>query len=81
MNLCAKINSKAPANGIVMGQELYQLVKSIAEFRFETVQEQSDTKYSLYPVYIVQTTQKRNIPNPIKEYQNQKKTDNQNKCY
>jgi hypothetical protein len=53
MNLCAKINSKAPANGIVIGQVLYQLVKSIAEFRFETVQDQSDTKYSLYPVYIV----------------------------
>ncbi|HEU4444427.1 MAG TPA: adenylate/guanylate cyclase domain-containing protein [Nitrososphaeraceae archaeon] len=66
MNLCAKINSKAPANGMVIGKELYQLVKSMDDFRFEKVNEQSDTKYSQYPAYIVQTKEKRNILNPFK---------------
>lgn len=39
MNLCTKINSKARANDMVIGEELYQLVKSIEDFRFERVQE------------------------------------------
>jgi hypothetical protein len=73
MNLCAKINSKAPANGMVIGQDLYQLVKSIEDFCFERVQEQSDTKYSHYPAYIVQTKQKRNILNPFKRVPESKK--------
>jgi class 3 adenylate cyclase len=66
MNLCAKINPKAPTNGIVIGQNLYRLVKSIEDFCFEKVKEQPDTKYRHYPAYIVQTKQKRNILNPFK---------------
>jgi class 3 adenylate cyclase len=73
MNLCAKINSKAPANGMVIGKDLYQLVKSLEDFRFERVQEQSDNKYSQYPAYIVQTKQKRNILNPFKRVPESKK--------
>lgn len=66
MNLCAKINSKAPANGMVIGEDLYQLVKSLKDFHFERVQEQPDSKYGQYPAYIVQTRKKRNILNPFK---------------
>jgi class 3 adenylate cyclase len=73
MNLCAKINSKAPANGMVIGQNLYQLVKSIEDFRFERVNEQPDSKYSQYPTYIVQTKEKRNILNPFKRVSELKK--------
>jgi hypothetical protein len=35
MNLCAEINSKAPANGMVIGEDLYQLVKPPEDFRFK----------------------------------------------
>jgi class 3 adenylate cyclase len=73
MNLCAKINSKAPANGMVIGQELYQLVKSLEDFRFERVNEQSDSKYNQYPAYILQTKEKRNILNPFKRVSESKK--------
>jgi class 3 adenylate cyclase len=73
MNFCAKINSKAPANGMVIGEDLYQLVKSLEDFRFERVKEQSDTKYSQYPAYIVQTKEKRNILNPFKRVPESKK--------
>jgi class 3 adenylate cyclase len=66
MNMCAKINSKAPANGMVIGEDLYQLVKSLQDFRFKRVEKQPDTKYNQYPAYIVQTSQKRNILNPFK---------------
>ena len=66
MNLCAKINSKAPANGMVIGEDLYQLVKSLEDYCFERVQEQTDAKYNQYPAYIVQTKEKRNILNPFK---------------
>src|SRR5215216_7238992 len=38
MNLCAKINSKARASGMVIGEDLYQLVKFLEEFRFVKVQ-------------------------------------------
>jgi class 3 adenylate cyclase len=73
MNLCAKINSKAPANGMVIGEDLYQLVKSLKDFHFERVPEESDTRYSQYPAYIVQTKEKRNILNPFKRVSESKK--------
>ncbi len=73
MNVCAKINSKAPANGMVIGEDLYQLVTSIEDFRFERVKEGSDNKYSQYPAYIVQTKEKRNILNPFKRVSESKK--------
>jgi hypothetical protein len=61
MNLCAKINSKTPANGMVIGQDLlYQLIKSLEDFRFERLKEQSDNKHGQSPAYIVQIKDKRN---------------------
>jgi hypothetical protein len=73
MNLCAKINSKAPANGMVIGEDLYQLVKFLEDFRFERVHEQSDSNYNQYPAYIVQTRKKRNILNPFKRVSESRK--------
>ncbi len=73
MNLSAKINSKAPTNGMVIGEDLYQLAKSLEDFRFERVQEQSDTRYSQYPAYLVKTKEKRNILNPFKRVPESKK--------
>ena len=73
MNLCAKINSKAPANGMVIGEDFYQLVKSLEDYCFERVHEQSHAKYSQYPAYFSQTRDKRNILNPFKRISESKK--------
>jgi hypothetical protein len=58
---------------MVIGEELYQLVKSVEDYCFERVPEQPDTKYSQYPAYIVQTKEKRNILNPFKRVSESKK--------
>jgi two-component system, OmpR family, response regulator ChvI len=65
MNMCAKINSKARPNGIVIGGDLYQIVKSFSSsfdnnYDFEAVDEYLTTgfnkdnhhhSYHSYPVY------------------------------
>jgi class 3 adenylate cyclase len=39
MNLCSKNNSKAPPNGMVIGGNLYEMVRSLGEYTFENVGE------------------------------------------
>jgi hypothetical protein len=58
---------------MVIGQKLYQLVKIHCRVPLRRVQQQSDTKYSQYPAYIVQTKQKGNILNPFKRVPESKK--------
>jgi class 3 adenylate cyclase len=65
MNLCAKINSKAPANGMVIGKALYDLVKSFEDYNFSKVGEQPGAKYQ-YPAYLIGSKRKRTILNPFK---------------
>jgi class 3 adenylate cyclase len=65
MNLCAKINSKAPANGMVIGKALYELVKSFEDYNFGKVGDQPGAKYQ-YPAYLVESKHKRTILNPFK---------------
>jgi CheY-like chemotaxis protein len=52
MNICAKINSKAEPNGIVIGGELYRLVKarSFQEYLFKEI-EGYHIAHRLYPLY------------------------------
>jgi class 3 adenylate cyclase len=64
MNLCAKINSKAPANGMVVGNALYELVKSFEHYNFGKVGDQPGGKYQ-YPAYLVESKHKRTILNPF----------------
>ena len=45
VNICSKINSKAPKNGMVIGSHLYQLVKSLDDFIFDEIE-----GYSIVPV-------------------------------
>jgi class 3 adenylate cyclase len=68
MNVCAKINSKAPANGMVIGYKLYQIVDTITEkeYNFERIGEYSGFK-EVYPIYSVKTRKKRNILNPFRK--------------
>ena len=53
VNVCSKINRIAKPNGIVIGNDMYQIVKDFDEFAFVT-----DNGFSLgmaiqYPVYRV----------------------------
>jgi two-component system, OmpR family, response regulator ChvI len=52
MNICAKINSKAEPNGIVIGAELYRLMKSLSfqEYLFKEI-EGYHVANRLYPLY------------------------------
>jgi class 3 adenylate cyclase len=64
INICAKINSIAPQNGMVIGNNLYKIVKSIDDFSFEQVKGAS----TAYDVYNVKDKRKRIILNPFKQY-------------
>jgi class 3 adenylate cyclase len=68
INLCAKINSKAPENGMVIGSELYQIVKSLNTFTFEKIEGFFVGGESHYHAYIVRNKEKRTILNPFKHY-------------
>jgi CheY-like chemotaxis protein len=52
MNICAKINSKAEPNGIVIGDELYRLMKSLSfqEYLFKEI-DGYHVANRLYPLY------------------------------
>jgi two-component system, OmpR family, response regulator ChvI len=56
MNICAKINSEAEPNGIVIGSNLYSIIKSLSyfqkEYQFKEIKQYSIGKY-LYPIYTV----------------------------
>jgi class 3 adenylate cyclase len=65
VNICSKINSKAPKNGMVIGSRLYQHVKSLDNFIFEEIEGYFIAKDSPYYAYIVNDRQKRTILNPF----------------
>lgn len=57
MNICSKINSKALPNQMVIGGDLYQIIKSFSnhrdDYRFKSVGEYSVGFKQMYPVYSV----------------------------
>lgn len=57
MNLCAKINSKALPNSMVIGGDLHQVIKKLhsleKEFQFEEISEFSIGLKQRYPIYLV----------------------------
>src|SRR5215831_2887955 len=68
INVCTKINSKAPANKIVIGDDLYHFVKYLDYYNFTSIGKFStrlnhDNDYSLY---LVGSKQQENILNPFK---------------
>ncbi|MGC1135305.1 MAG: response regulator [Nitrososphaeraceae archaeon] len=69
MNLCAKINNKAPANSMVIGGDLHQVIKKQhsleKEFQFEEISEFSIGLKQRYPIYLVipmNLDRRRNYP-------------------
>ncbi len=66
MNLCAKINPLASPNGMVIGNTLYQIVKSFNKYNFEEKGKFSNTSSKNTDIiYAVSSKQKNNILNPF----------------
>jgi two-component system response regulator ChvI len=71
VNLCAKINSKAPPNGMVIGGDLYQIVKkSYDYYRFEELGGYSIVSFKHpYPIYsVISKNRNNNINNALSQY-------------
>jgi class 3 adenylate cyclase len=71
MNLCAKINSKAERNGMVVGADLHRVIQSIPAvvelYQFEQVGSYLvGVEQQKYAVFSVARRQKRNTVNPFK---------------
>ncbi len=66
INFCAKINKKAPPNGIAIGADLWRIVNSFPKlakrYHFQEIKELSwkENKYS-YPVYLLRPSTDRYI--------------------
>ena len=68
VNICTKINSKAPANKMVIGDDLYHIVKYLDDYIFTPIGEFPTTikRHNNYPVYLVESKHQENILNPFK---------------
>jgi CheY-like chemotaxis protein len=63
MNLCAKMNSKAPANQMIIGGDLFLVLKSLfsrpsfkhADYQFKEIKGYSISGSLQYPVYLVKS--------------------------
>jgi class 3 adenylate cyclase len=65
MNISAKINSKARPNGLVIGQNLFDIVKGLDEYTFVPSSERLLDVKGEYGVYHVEQKEKRSIINPF----------------
>lgn len=53
VNRCAKINGLSPANGLVIGESLYDVVKSVEQYSFRKMDKQMPDHEQEYVVYFV----------------------------
>ena len=53
VNMCSKINRSAPVNGIIIGSDLYEVVKGIDEYEFKKSGDYSIGLKHSYPLYKV----------------------------
>lgn len=53
---------------MIIGSDLYQIVKSLDDFVFEEIEGFSKGHDSQYHAYIVRSNQKRTILNPFKRF-------------
>src|SRR5215210_7356408 len=65
MNICAKINSKARPNGLVIGEALFEIVKGLDEYTFLPSSERLIGAKGEYGVYHVDQKEKKGIINPF----------------
>ena len=52
VNRCAKINPLAPTNGVVIGETLFQIVRTLKEFSFKKLEEDTINEHG-FSVYSV----------------------------
>ena len=53
VNLCSKLNHMAKPNGIVIGSDMYQVVKKSKDYQFSSVGGLNSSLKNKYPVYAV----------------------------
>ena len=53
VNLCAKINRMAKPNGIVIGSDMYQIVKKYQNYKFQEIDDFRSSLKHYYSVYSV----------------------------
>lgn len=74
VNLCSKINSKAPPNRMVIGNNLYQVTMTTldGEYNFDKVGEYSidNSPENRYPVYSITSKTKNDNKNRISLFKN-----------
>jgi len=56
VNICSKINRKAKPNSMVIGSDLYEVVKHLKDYSFKSIAEQSVGLSVPYPVYSITQT-------------------------
>lgn len=61
MNICAKINSKAKPNGLVIGESLFDIVKGLDEYVFVPSSERLIGVKGEYGVYHVDQKEKKSV--------------------
>ena len=54
VNICSKINGTASQNGVVIGNDLYQLAKDSDDYHYNQIKAYSIGLKQLYPIYSVQ---------------------------
>jgi class 3 adenylate cyclase len=59
VNICAKINSKAPPNSIVIGGDLHQIVKNFIGYDFNLMTSYSSGLKLDYPIYSITRSKTR----------------------
>lgn len=67
MNVCAKINSKASKNGMVIGEQLYRITQSFDEYMFKHIGKYPAAVNEQYAVYEVDSRDKGKTLNPFKK--------------
>jgi two-component system response regulator ChvI len=74
VNLCAKINSKAEPNGMVIGDNLYQFTKNLCDddYNFDKIDEYpiDDNSVNQYSVYSLTSKNKKSSDEKNKLYKN-----------
>jgi two-component system, OmpR family, response regulator ChvI len=65
MNVCSKINSKASPNGMVIGRNLYEVVRTLDGYVFNNIGEYLVGRSEQYAIYSVKGKEKRNILDPF----------------
>ena len=58
VNRCAKINRTAPANGLIIGEELYENAKGFEDYVFKKVESEIVSPEHGFTGYIVSRKQK-----------------------